>query len=141
VLLAHARSHYVVPLLRIATWRNDSHSALAQPGLGNDSQSLQHRIYGCQPVTSDTCKAVAVGRLNQQGRGVLAVAQTVLVETSDTAPWGSDCDGEQQLDGAEIVAGFKLMNSESVAQRMRSNRLVDVAQQPHFPASPIDGER
>ena len=37
---------------------------------------------------------------------------------------------EQQLDGAEIGTGFQQMNCKCVAQRMRSNRFVDAAQQP-----------
>src|SRR5580700_6319409 len=46
---------------------------------------------------------------------------------------------EQQLDGAQIGAGFQQMHREGVAQRMRGNRLADAAQQPHCPAGVFDG--
>ena len=48
---------------------------------------------------------------------------------------------EQQLDGAQIGAGFQQVNREGVAQRMRRDRLADAALRPDLPAGAIDGQR
>jgi len=48
---------------------------------------------------------------------------------------------EQQLDGAQVGAGFQQVNRERVAQRMRGYWFVDPAQQSHLAAGPVDGKR
>ena len=48
---------------------------------------------------------------------------------------------EQQLDGAQIGAGFQQVNGEGVAQRMRRDRLADAGPLTGLPAGAFDGER
>jgi hypothetical protein len=47
---------------------------------------------------------------------------------------------KQKLHGSEVSAGFKEMNGEGVAQRMRSDRLVDTEELTRLPAGMCDSK-